>query len=608
MGNHRSAKRQSLESTLGPLAADERDALSLALARASQDETIDADDLFCDAVEQVEQMFYRGELSAPDAADWLNLSLEEFVAEFVATAAWRASHGIQTDAELERVVSEAANILERERSGVSLRDFASEILSSEPTVTPDLAFAEALALLPAIPLGQALRRAQASGASLDHFVATSVFPPALRARLRAGDWDDLCVRTVERLAMREECVWGSLWFSSLQASSTTLWPELVPRLERALATSNIALATRLIARLDTGHNFAPPSEPWAARLVWCFACWIPHDGKYLSRVEESLKAFFRVRKSALSVPDRARLMAVEGVTLVHRERHDEADTCFAIAEELAAADAECGSLGAWCMYYRSRICAKTGRLDEALGLVQQASRRGHGPISDGERATFDMFEAWLMFLLKQPQAVEVLTRAKRFFERTDDYLRRGDVLSFRGRLALSDMDYRRARNFFKRALITYPRHDSGHPHVARTRVNMAMALLRCAQSGKVAGSGTLHRLQRALAELDRAERIYIAAGPDKHRLAKIQLTRAGVYHAVGEVERAKAEAECALEIACELGSGRLLGEAKRVQSELCQDPAERVELARQAEAYANETGDKRLQDKVEQSLGNTHGK
>lgn len=583
------------------LTDDEREELALSLAQATSDE----DSLFSDTIEQVKKMFYAGDLSAPEAADLLNLSLPEFVDEFIVTDEWCVGRGATTAGARQTIVNEVTNILQRERSGISTRDFVSELLYRVTPFSAHPGVDAALAELADQPLGSLLRREQASGASPDEFVSVSLLSAELRSHfdVTTEEWDALAAEGARMLATREEYVWNALWFSALQPSAGLLRRRLLPSLERALASKNLAAASKLIARIDTGRVLVSAHEREAARLLWCYTRWIPYDSRYLPRVELSLKLFSRVAKAVLCPVDQARLTIIEGVTLFYRDQYEASRKCLAVGESLASTIANGRALLVWCLYFKAKILWKMGRLDDALGSVRCASDTGAGVLTEVERATLDLFEAWLLFVQKDDSASIVLERAGDVFAHTDCHLRQGDVLSASGRFALADGNYVLARRLFTKAISTYARHDSMHRHVARARVNMATTLLRLVKNRSIIGRQRVNLLQQALTQLDQAETIYQAAErQDTRKLAKLFLVRAGVYQAVGELVEATVQIERALEIACALDDNVMMADAKRLQAECSLDPKEEIEFAKQARSYAKQTDDQRLHDRIQQSL------
>jgi tetratricopeptide (TPR) repeat protein len=456
------------------LTDNEREALALALVRTNTDE----DGLFYDTIEQVKRMFYAGELSAPDAADLLNLSLTEFVDEFIVTDEWCQSRGATSSDARQAVVDEVTTILQRECSGISVRDFVAELLETVPALRAQPGFDVALDEVPNQPLGHLLRLEQASGTSVDEFVALSLLPTTLRQgfEFSDADWTSLAAEGVRMLVKREEYVWNALWFSALQPSVESVRQRLLSRLEHALASKHMAIASKLIARIDTGRALVAMNEPGAARLLWCYTRYIPYNGRYLPRVEESLKRYSQVAQTVMDPVDRARLTIVEGVTLFYREQYEASRKCLVAGEDLARSIGNCETLLVWCLYFQAKIHWKDGLFDKALTQVLAATSTGEGIITEAERATLDLFRAWLLFLLKNPSAKVVLKRADDVLRRTDCHLRRGDVLSARGRLALADGDYVRAQRLFTRAISSYAHHDSVHRHVARALVNQPRLL------------------------------------------------------------------------------------------------------------------------------------
>jgi hypothetical protein len=99
-------------------------------------------------------------------------------------------------------------------------------------------------------------------------------------------------------------------------------------------------------------------------------------------------------------------------------------------------------------------------------------------------------------------------------EPTDDYLIRGDVLSFRGRLARDRGDFATARVAFENSIETYSRWNSTHRNVGRSYVNLAITCLdqiNAIRKRDTSGRGSVSMLQDAMrhlevAGLSRAER------------------------------------------------------------------------------------------------------
>jgi tetratricopeptide (TPR) repeat protein len=561
----------------------------------------EAESLFSIRVEAVEEQFYAGELSAVEAASQLEMSLEEFVAEFVLNEEWYEVRGARTQQERQNLVRDVASSLRQEAVGISVRDFAFEVLSQLLGISGErlLRVTEGLAER---PLGQAWLDAHTIGGSLANFFACEVLPDRIRVDLDIDPtlWQRVLDESVDIFKAREEYLLNSSWFAALEPFCSPALDGLLARLEKALIARRIENASTLMSRLDSGRRLVRVGSPRAPRLLWCYAQWIHFDRGYLPRVEGVLAELQRIPREDMCPSDRARISLAEGVALIFRERYDHANACLRIAEREASAIFDAPALLVSSLYYQSKIEEIRGRFTPALTLLDRAEAVGERSLPDAAKGRLSLRRGWLHFLGKDYDAARVsLTKAKELLKGSSDHLSIGDLLSFEGRLCRKEERLQVALSLFVKALGAYCRHDSLHPDVARTHINLGATLRLMVEHSPASGARISH-LRRALWHLERAEHIIRNAGASNQRLlAKVYVARSKVHWDAGEQYASEVAAREALTLSVGLGDKALLAETRRLQAVVCGD-AERVAIL-QAEAalLASQTDDRHLHSRID---------
>jgi tetratricopeptide (TPR) repeat protein len=554
------------------------------------------DPTFDDEVAVTAALFAAGQITAPDAAARLGLSLEEFVRDFVLDDGWLAGcEENDSGARAERA-HELAAVLNRARDGITLHDFRWELLA---TLQPALLEA-VCAVDPAAtqPLGLKLRKSIGSGKSLDHFVAAIVFPDSFLREICVPEeqWAGYRARAVDDLRRREEYVWNASWFTAL-ASTEIADTRSVEALDRALTDRRIGDASHIIAAHRRRRLMVSPGQPNAAKLLWCYARWIQFDFSYLPLVEDAHKRFAQLPPRLVPPEDVLCLGLVETIIAFHRERYDAVLQSVAIAREVPLETDAAKRMRAWYAFFEANVYWKNGRYENARRLLKHALRRLGNFVAPCERATFELLYGWLIFLRGRKTAARcVLDCAERAFAGTDDHLTKGDILSFRGRLDRDLGTYGAARKAFARSIESYSMVDPMHPNIGRSHINLAITICHQLHArGVLNGRARLVFLRKAMQHLDAADALYrSSARPNGRGVVKVHVTKARVYHAAQEWDRAERHAAIALKHAEQLQNPLLIADAKGVWAMTCASPEEMVQALGDARRYAGRTDNRQV--------------
>jgi tetratricopeptide (TPR) repeat protein len=557
------------------------------------------DGAFEDQVDVTETMFRRGELSAPEAAERLGLSLEEFVRDFVLTDRSEDAAGGEP-AQSDRAAVLAA-ILRRMQDGISVEDFACETLADVVgevvvrTVSPT-------SPLGAQPLGQVLRNELSTGATLETVVAKFVLPERLRLQLGVARerWTQLVAAGVTALSQREEFVWNAAWFTALDYPRRAD-NRAIEALDVALSERRIAEASRQIA--SHGHREAAiaPLEPQATTQVWCYARWIQFDFSFLEVTTRALRAFSRVPLTSLPPEGRMRLRLAEAMVSFYLERYDDVLTALSIGRRVRAASREADRLRAWSTYFEANVYWKRGKYDRARALLEHALATWSVQLAAAETAAFQLLLGWLQFLDgRMSEARETLAMASAAFRRTDDHLSRGDFESFEGRLAREVGDHGTARSWFARSIQSYSKIDVTHPNIGRSHINVATSLRHEAKRVQARdGRRRTALLSRALSHLDAAEAIYrTTQRPSTRGLVRVHVERAHAFYDVNERNRVERHASLALRLAEQMRNPLLIAEAKGLLAIASPNPIIAARALNEARAHADDTDSAGLKAKL----------
>ncbi len=188
-------------------------------------------------------------------------------------------------------------------------------------------------------------------------------------------------------------------------------------------------------------------------------------------------------------------------------------------------------------YYLARSYWKLDRLEEGIARAESAvglARRG-----SRHRAISGMVQGWLQFLRGHvAEANAILVESEKALETTDDHVNKGNILSFRGRIARSQARWPEAIDYFKRAVAAYRSGEPRHANEARALVNLA-ATHRYSLADAINRDA---RKARAEAEeaLEAAEEIY-RSDPQRYseRLSRALAIRAWIHFQYSEFEPAR---------------------------------------------------------------------
>jgi tetratricopeptide (TPR) repeat protein len=571
-----------------------------------------------ETVARVERLYEEGEISALTAAEMLDLSLREFVELFVLDENWFATIGIIKQAEREKMLDEMTSVLSREVIGLSVKEFVEEyvldddflsLMSSRTRNQKQDLLPLALEELPTELLGNLLRRALSTGSSAAEFIRDKVltegwffklgiYESAIRQRILA--------KATEALTGLCEYRFNHLWFTAFAVKNREISDDFVDRLGEAIATRELKLVTKLLAKWDYRTVLLSPGEKNAARLLSYYAQWVDFDSSYLPKVEHLLGEFRRVPRSKLTALEFAHLGTAEGLVRFHDEQYDDAVKRF--SEVMRCADhMDERDLMALSRYYLARCFWKKGNYHVAKGCAQQAREIDEGSHRRKRVAAIQMVEGWLSFLSgSMPEARQLLGEAEQELKHTEP-INHGNVLSFYGRLYLKEELYDKALKYFWKAILVYREGSPKHRNVARTHANIASVYyLRAGQvpASPASRQKLLQLRLKAFEHLDAAEYLYNEDSRRNHRgLGRVHHLRALLYTSANEIDRARDEAEKAYDLGLVKEDHIIMGRAKRVLWKATPNVFEGLALSFEALLHAEQTENRTLRARAYVNLG-----
>jgi tetratricopeptide (TPR) repeat protein len=341
-----------------------------------------------------------------------------------------------------------------------------------------------------------------------------------------------------------------------------------------------------------------PGTKNAAPLLGYFARWLQMgfanqqvvESPYIDLLKQALNRFPRAPRPSLSVREVAHLQMVEGFLLLHATQYEQAIRRFQFVISL---DVELGDRDQIATAYFSiaKAYRRQGAYNKALHYANLAIDVARTANRVEMAAGFSVMLGWL--LLQQgesKQAKEVLCKANKALQDSDDYLRLGNIQSAFGRIVQRDGKYSQALDYFYQALHLFRTWRVDHSNVARTLVNIAFIKTLMAQraEGKrnlatsdgdsmtprrvaipslhVAGSSAIERWRsEAEDHLREADRIY-RRQQNIRGLGSVQLTYSMLYLSQQDTEGAASAATTAYELGIGKADHILMARARILSS------------------------------------------
>ena len=245
---------------------------------------------------------------------------------------------------------------------------------------------------------------------------------------------------------------------------------LLAQLRDDLGYRRIAEGLRALERIR------PEMETLAGRsgaLTGIIAQWVDagFDGQEL--LQRLVSKFPMASRPALPLLDYLHLRMAEGALAMAEEDFDRAAAHFRFVTSLENEVDDCELL-AIANFWAGRCLRKMGHYDDAL---QYTTRGEEFALSCGYAqmaAIMQLTRSWLAFQKgKLTDALAILHHAEEALSRTDDFLSRGNIQSFYGRIARRQGRYERALECFKRAIGEYRLGGGGQTQLARSLLNSA---------------------------------------------------------------------------------------------------------------------------------------
>jgi tetratricopeptide (TPR) repeat protein len=369
----------------------------------------------------------------------------------------------------------------------------------------------------------------------------------------------------------------------------------------------IKQAIDLLALLDRGLVLVSPFQKNSTLILYHCAQWIDQVPGYLPRVEATMSRFRHNSEVSFTRIQAAHLKAVEGFLNVHNENYEIAITYFNDALQTAL---ECGDmeLEASSQAQLVRCKWKQARYRDALDhipLVKKLYARLQRPKTI---AVTEMLENWLMFLMGRTEYAQTMQRLQQvedLLSATDDYISRGNVLSFRGRLEKENGNYERALEYFYEAFFMYRRADPElkHRNVMRTFTNIALGYY-----GKASQVCASLLCSSGLRLLEEGRLLRIGTDSYNRESGRARLARALLFNRMDKIPLAKGEANQARLLGTEKVDWIVQAKALRTLCKMETSPAKAIELAEKADEAASRTDHRRLQARTSLCVVESYGK
>jgi tetratricopeptide (TPR) repeat protein len=385
--------------------------------------------------------------------------------------------------------------------------------------------------------------------------------------------------------------------------------KLVEAIGQAFASREISQAIYILNGCRQTMANPRPLQANATILLDYFAWGVDIDSSFLTLVERLSREFDDVPRPAFAARERAHLSTALGLVDLHRGNTDAAISRFRAATNQADAAWDTDMMIV-SRYFTARACWKKARYREALPFVLSAIELQQRNSCPRRLAVIRLTHAWLLFQLGSiRKARQILNECDASLRESGDIITKGDILSFRGRLAKEKGDLRGAIKMFWRAIDEYGNCDPRHAHVARTYINLAnVCHLRIRElRRKEHRLGDANRLwHEALRFLELAEDIYRnSIVPNTRGVGKAQLARALLHADAEHTDEATQAAAKAFLLGKDSSDFILMGRAKRIQWKTESDPQEAIEIGQQTINYAEKTDNVRLKARAYLYYGNS---
>lgn len=395
-----------------------------------------------------------------------------------------------------------------------------------------------------------------------------------------------------------------------------LLQELRDHLTSRRVTQGMALLDRnagLFTSLD-------PEQRNAATFVGYVAQWVDVGYRTPELVESLLARFPQAARSQLPVGDYLQLRMAEGALELAHDRPDAALLHFGFILSMKDEIAD-KILVALAHYWTARCRRRKGEYDEALKHTIVACGLAMEMALPRMAAVMHVLESWLHFQKgSRREAMDILEKAERVLESTDDYITMGNICSAYGRMIRRKGQYKEALDFYSRAIEHFKKRNPQHNHLARSLTNIAyVQRLLALQISRQIDSATARRLKRASGPLaggarwqsqrDQCERYRKEAfdnlaqseniynhNQQRHGIGNVYENRGFLHLDMGELDKAFAEAEKVYQLGSDPKDFILMARARQLQcaidlaklEEEIEDDSHSWEVAQEAHDFARQ--------------------
>jgi tetratricopeptide (TPR) repeat protein len=295
-------------------------------------------------------------------------------------------------------------------------------------------------------------------------------------------------------------------------------------------------------------------------LVGLIAQWVDAGFDDPSLLQCLVAKFPTPCRSTLPLLDYLHLRMAEGAVAMSEEDFDSAAAHFRFVTSLEN-EVDDAELLAIANFWAGRCLRKIGHYADALHYTTRGEEFARSCGYAQMAAIMQMTRSWLAFQKgKLTDALTILRHAEEALSQTDDYLSRGNIQSFYGRIARRQGRYERALECFARAITEFRLGGGGQTQLARALLNSAfvkrllalqvqkeldhISASRRAAPGKDRAREDRLRIEQirdeAARELDEAMAIY--ERHHNHRgIAGVHINRGFLRLDAGDLESAAAE-------------------------------------------------------------------
>jgi tetratricopeptide (TPR) repeat protein len=302
------------------------------------------------------------------------------------------------------------------------------------------------------------------------------------------------------------------------------------------------------------ERIRPELETLAGRsgvLTGLIAQWVDAGFADSNLLHNLLTKFPAPIRSTLPLLEYLHVRMAEGALAMADEDFEGAVTHFRFVQSLEGEVCD-KELLAIANYWAGRCLRKRGHYDDAMSYTARgeelALECGYAQMA----AITQMTRSWLAFQKgKLTEALGILRHAEDALHDTDDFLSRGNIQSFYGRIARRQGRYERARECLERAIAEYRAGGGGQTQLARALLNLGFVkrlLALEAQKVSACKRDVRERIGRireeAAADLDESMAIY-ARHHIHGGIAGVHINRGFLRLDEGDLEGAAAEGAAA---------------------------------------------------------------